>query len=546
MRSKSAVFFIILACVTGGAFADEGVKVLGGNYGWGQGGRRSGIEERSGVKPHKVLALSSAQTNGAASLDLALSFDEGKPALFRDSAGHYRVEASPDLTAIAKPLARFGDGAVSFSANPRELLALSPISREALLAPGRELRDFSIEFWLYPLHAQNGEQILKFTATRRTAGGQNIFQRIQCLVKDSRLHWDFIDFFSRPGDSATLDLAMDSASPLSPRKWSHHLVRFDSRTGLLEYYMNGKPEAAVSASTTGREGGDICFPLIGNGGRLIFGERYTGLIDEARLYSAAHESADLGRYPKKGGYFTTGIIDLGMGNSRILRVDADAGRILADGSIRTGFAAKGRASTRSSDPYTDGDGGSALRFYIRASESSYQWMAEEASVSKQTARSVGDFSGEQWIPFVPGTDLPVDLRGRYAEIAVEAFPSGDGEQSPYLERLALHYITDEAPPPPALVQAAARDRAVELSWKASAASDVAGYFIYYGRASGEYLGTGAMLGPSPIDAGKRTSITLDGLENGVLYYFAVAAYDWAGHEGDFSREIIARPLRLVP
>jgi hypothetical protein len=75
--------------------------------------------------------------------------------------------------------------------------------------------------------------------------------------------------------------------------------------------------------------------------------------------------------------------------------------------------------------------------------------------------------------------------------------------------------------------------------------------VYYGTSRGEYFGEGAALGASPIDAGKRTGLRIDGLENGVLYYFAVAAYDrrdgmdgsgGIAHTGEFSREVSARPL----
>jgi hypothetical protein len=71
--------------------------------------------------------------------------------------------------------------------------------------------------------------------------------------------------------------------------------------------------------------------------------------------------------------------------------------------------------------------------------------------------------------------------------------------------------------------------------------------VYYGTARGEYFGEGAIRGASPIDAGKRTSLRIEGLRNGVLYYFAVAAYDRPEpfHGGELSREVSARPLRMA-
>jgi hypothetical protein len=111
-----------------------------------------------------------------------------------------------------------------------------------------------------------------------------------------------------------------------------------------------------------------------------------------------------------------------------------------------------------------------------------------------------------------------------------------------VEEFRITYLPDEAPLPPAVVTAAAGDGAVTLSWKSSADFDTAGYLIYYGTSRGEYFGNCAILGESPIDAGKRTSLRIEGLENGVLYYFVVAAYDRPQHAGEFSREVTARPL----
>jgi hypothetical protein len=78
---------------------------------------------------------------------------------------------------------------------------------------------------------------------------------------------------------------------------------------------------------------------------------------------------------------------------------------------------------------------------------------------------------------------------------------------------------------------------------------VGGYLVYYGTASGEYFGDLTSAG-SPVDAGNRTSFRLEGLKNGTLYYFAVAAYNTEpGRQvvepGAFSRETAARPLRMA-
>jgi hypothetical protein len=108
----------------------------------------------------------------------------------------------------------------------------------------------------------------------------------------------------------------------------------------------------------------------------------------------------------------------------------------------------------------------------------------------------------------------------------------------------------------------AKNGAVELSWRPSVSRETGGYLVYYGTAKGEYFGDYAILGSalrvSPVDVGNRTSIRIDGLNNGTLSYFAVAAYNkpasgdgipepgfLAPEPGEFSRETAARPLRMA-
>ena len=58
---------------------------------------------------------------------------------------------------------------------------------------------------------------------------------------------------------------------------------------------------------------------------------------------------------------------------------------------------------------------------------------------------------------------------------------------------------------------------VNLTWNASASSNVGGYIFSYGTGSGVYT--------QSIDVGNNTSTTLTGLQSGTAYYFAVSAYD---------------------
>jgi hypothetical protein len=70
---------------------------------------------------------------------------------------------------------------------------------------------------------------------------------------------------------------------------------------------------------------------------------------------------------------------------------------------------------------------------------------------------------------------------------------------------------------------------VDLAWDAVNASNLAGYKVHYGLASGNYTAT--------KDVGEPTTTTISGLEAGKTYYFAATAYDQDGNSSDFSNEV---------
>ena len=77
---------------------------------------------------------------------------------------------------------------------------------------------------------------------------------------------------------------------------------------------------------------------------------------------------------------------------------------------------------------------------------------------------------------------------------------------------------------------------VTVAWDANQESDLKGYILYYGSASGNYT--------SNIDIGNQTQYTITDLQDGVNYYFAVTAYNDADYESDYSEElpyIVGRP-----
>lgn len=88
-----------------------------------------------------------------------------------------------------------------------------------------------------------------------------------------------------------------------------------------------------------------------------------------------------------------------------------------------------------------------------------------------------------------------------------------------------------------------------LAWDANPEPGVIGYRVYYnnGSSSLPLNGIDAAEGPSPIDVKGQLTVTLSGLEDSEIYYFAVTAYTAEG-ESDFSNIVASdwMPALLSP
>lgn len=492
--------------IPAGVYADDerlidAATVIGSSpYQWLHDGTER-VEGPSGPE----LALSPAAAGVDQDTDMLLDFDEvsagGSPV---ESTGRWSVKMMGPYEQSAA--ARFGAGAGVFRA-PVTKLTLEPVS-STLFVPELPMGDFSIEFWLKPTRADSGEIIMMWKATRRS-GKAWLSQQVSCVILRNRIVFGFLNFFANPSGAETM-VSLQGASVLVPGVWSHHLVRFDSHTGMVEYLMNGKTEAVEYATSTKKQAGTVFNPIAGSSGKLDLAQNYTGMIDELRISSAFVEQPALARFRPAGGTIISPIIDLGATNSTIRAIEAQ----------------------------TRTPGESAIHWSYRAADSSVGWQDDAPA----------------WIPFTPGTQLSspdgTGPKGRYLQLKLMLYPDASGEQSPSVGAIKVRYLPDEPPSPPSTVRATGGDGRITVRWSSVSESDVRGYVVYYGLASGDYFGTGSTEGSSPVfvKGAGSTSLTLNGLKNGTLYFIAVAAYDDATppHIGEFSREISARPSRVSP
>lgn len=486
---------IIIFCIGGLSRANDQVISLGKAETWDGFPKKEGLSLKAGRGGFSDLLLADSEYPVTPATDLLLHFNtiplKGETPLYAIEKNRVEVNGA---------YAKFGSGAGVFTGTGGVTLTPGPAS---LFAPGSLWGDFSIEFWLYPAALSDGESILSWKGYK-LVNRKIMPQSLDCRVEGRRLVWAFDNLFS-PVSGEPFQLEIRGLERLIPRRWHHHLLRYDSEAGILEYLVDGVPVGTRYSSLNGRESSPFCLPIIGEAEKttLTLGGRLTGFMDEFRISREIVRQPLLNRFSRGHGRATSRVFDLGYSGTLIKKVTARY----------------------------DKPADSEINFYIRSSD------AFNTFESLKT----------DWIPFIPGRPLARPLQGRYLQLMVEFFPDGRNELTPRLFEMTIVYEPDLAPGSPADLKVAPGDGRVTLSWKRVPEDDVRGYYVFYGEAPLNYQGTDAREGASPIDVGNVTSFELTGLTNGKLYFFVVAAYDSSSppHLSDFITEKSARPSEVL-
>ena len=495
-KFRKISFFSLLFICANLLFAEK--YTFGGKKGWAEVTVRNGITTGKGRYGYEGLELASRGQSYSENTDLLLNFENSDS---QDKSGNY--ETIQDNLFITKK-SKMGKGAAQ-SRSKQGGITLSGNAGSFFSTEG-PAGSFMIEFWLCPSVVENGEIILNWRSSRNFYG-DIMYQLVSISFYQNRIMCTFSNIFEgyTQGDGI---VSLTGDAPLVPGKWNHHLISYQEDTGELSYKMNGSLNDIKFITSTGHENGTIYQAVMGVPANVEICPKYTGLIDEIKITRSYED------FSKNIEQSATPLTSNRKYNSRGGRIESNP-ILTKNGTVMNSLTAEMFIPEES-----------AVQLYIRGGDNYFSWTEDYP----------------EWIPVKSGEPIR-DLSGLYFQIAADLYPSGDGTQTPSITELVLDYTTLPEPQPPYKISCEKGDGFVTLTWSYSVDDTAGGYYVYYGTSPGEYLGSMALEGPSPINAGNKTRFTVSGLENGTIYYFAVSAWSKIDSRisGPLSKEVFARP-----
>lgn len=501
--NKTLIFIMFSCLLSNFAYAQEKKIVLGGKNGWQDFKYQENITTVSGRFGYDTIELATNSFVFDETTDLLINFESPDNPI---AQGNYELRennlktSSDTLMGKATGLSR-NIGGLHVYGKPGTFFGSQGL-----------IGSFAIEFWLCPSIAENGEVIINWESSK-VVESRLVYQMLNCSFENGYLTWRLSNIFDgykdKNGDS---EVFLKGDSIIIPEKWSYHAISFDCENGCLEYFVDGITQDIKYITSNYREDGEVCLVEMGTPSELEFCTEYTGLIDDIRVlrrpysppdYQSAEFAGKSGRmiYRPDGGYFES--LPL---------------------MVSTGASLKSISAEIKEPSQTD------IEFFVRSGDNYFNWTD----------------TYPEWKSVENNQEID-NLSGLYFQVAIYLYPDGDGKTSPSVTQVELNFEEVPLPLPPFNVRAKAANGSVTLSWNYSVDETVGGYYVYYGNRPGEYLGRVALEGMSPIKLSNITSVELTGLENGKIYYFAIASWSSLDERiiGELSQEVFARPLERL-
>ncbi|MDY6932702.1 MAG: LamG-like jellyroll fold domain-containing protein [Spirochaetota bacterium] len=476
--------------------------------------------------------------------DLVLSFNSSFSHLAKDDTGKYHIHNS--LYCDVERNGVLGGGGAHFYKVDHRVEILS--ARELWLGRCDDLGSFTIEFRLFPLSLADGAML--FSRVGYLSSEKN---GIEIVLRGGRILVRMLKMF-RDSSGRRYSVILNRGKELEKGEWHHFYISFDRISGKLVKCLNGVEEEVQYITKSGDpfiqvfEPSFACedLPL------AIIGENYTGYLDEFRISYR-------------------NIIDLE-------KETAIAYRNYKEVSVINRLPVNSEGSIQS-PVYSFPSTGTSVTLFMwneiirkntfiwmefRISDNLFlmndknlKWYRIENNQKNIYLKRVGDEF----------------LRGKYYQWRAHLIPSPDGKYSPSIYNIQLKYSVDTPPKTPIFLEVTRQgDRIVGLKWKKNVEHDIYGYKIFYGLKSGRYDGVIGYVKSNRITnsiSKNKNYIEVDVtnmvieenrhryddgifsyplLNNSVLYYFAISAYDSYkpdtiyNHESKLSNEVSARPF----
>lgn len=497
--SKKTKLFLVLCLIffsIQNLIAEE--YKIGGKNGWKDVPFRDGIVEGQGRFGHTCLELATNSFEVDSYTDLLIDFEENRT---KDLTGNYTVEENhlylTDKAIMGKK--------AGMSRNRGNGLVLSG-NENSIFGRDGIVSSFSIDFWICPTSMENGEVLLNWRSSLNVQDSV-VYQLINISIYKNKLKFVLSNIFNGYTKNNG-DVELYGFDNLIPNKWSHHTLSYNEENGIIEYRVNGVLEDIKYMTTTGKESGSIYPAVIGVKAKLEICPNYSGFIDDVRI-NRCDSNSNMNKIAEDAGFLHRSVYKVSGGRFESVPILTKAGSVL---------------NSVTAEMYVPAQ--TAIQLYVRSGDNSFNWTE----------------SYPEWIPINVGEKL-TDVTGLYFQVAAELYPDGNGTTTPTITDITLNYTALPDPLPPFRITAEKGNGCVSLNWSYSVDETAGGYYVYYGTRPGEYLGRVAIEGDSPINVGNTTSFTINGLKNGTIYYFAVAA--WSKYDnrivGPLSKEVYARP-----
>ncbi len=467
---------------------------LGIEDGWQDGIVRNNITIREVEGGRSYLELEPSVLAPDAQTEFLLPFDEFAT---HDASGNYRI-LSESRYAISSQEKKQGSGSALFRRGEGlRLQAEDP----GMFFPQQVGGDFTIEFWLLPHSLQLEADVFLWTAREIQQTGERREQKIRIYIENGRLYWDFDNVFQSP-DRVADSVSGGSQTVLVPQHWQHHMLRYESEKGHLEYSVDLK----VQQISHIRGQDEYVFFRMEDYQyeNFVIGRYLVGALDNFRI-STSYRSPEKLKLVADHGSIVSHVYDTGSLGAQLHMIESD-------------FQSPKNAQIV------------------------FQYRMADSIVSPDPETSLAT----EWQDFIPGRGMSSPATGRYVQCRVIFFSDPELQESPVLRAIQIHYYPNSPVLPPRFVQAETQGSAVLLEWSPVYDSDLAGYEVYYGLSVDNFHGVGSAQGDSPIFVPEGSSLLIEGLGENNLYYFALVSRSRHGtvygNDVRFSPIVSARPL----